>query len=268
MPEPTEPPEDVLRAIGAADEEPMDTYRWATGMYFLGLAALMCVFGAGVALFGWMGFSTDDRNTNLAGKIFGALCVLAALYVAWTFVKHYRTTATRVYLYESGLVWYEPATGWGAGRWADAVTFYRSETRGDVEEASCCSVEFRDGAKVRFAAQLKNYQGLASHVQKLMHRALFPVLKARYAAGESIEFGRIVLTPTEFISKAEPGSDGWRCPLAKIREAEVAHGALWLNHITNRQSGFMTFLALVPNYTVLLALLPFKPKNWVPEAFE
>jgi hypothetical protein len=129
-------------------------------------------------------------------------------------------------------------------------------------------VEFRGGEKVSFAAQLENYPGLASHVQKLMHRALFPLLKARYDAGEPVEFGRIVLTATEFVARKSDGSLEWRRPLAKIREAEVAHGCLFLNHVTNRTSGFMTVLAIVPNYTVLIALLPFVPRGWNPAAFE
>jgi hypothetical protein len=265
-----EPPEPLLRSIGAADDEPMDAFEWTSGTtttYFLSMAGVLAIFAAITGLFVWMGWFANDANANLAGRIFSALMTLLALWIAWGWVKHYRTTATRVFLYESGLAWFTPATGWDAGRWADAVEFYRSETVEGGENASRCSVQFRDGEKVSFAAQLENYPGLAAHVQKLMHRALFPVLKAQYDAGEPVEFGRIVLTATEFISKAGGGHLEWRRPLAKIREAEVSNGCLWLNHITNRTSGFMCTLAEIPNYTVLFALLPFRLKNWNPAAF-
>jgi hypothetical protein len=272
MSEPIEPPEALLKTIGCgADDEPMDVFRWTQGArasYFLSLAALMAVFGAITALFVWMGWFLADRDANLAGRGFSALFLLLALWVAWGWVRHYRTTATEVFLYESGLVWHVPATGWSAGRWADAIEFYRSETREGSENASRCLVKFRDGEEVSFAAQIENYLGLAAHVQKLMHRALYPVLKARYDAGESVEFGSIVLTPTEFISKPGNGHLEWRRPFAKIREAEIARGCLWLNHITNRTSGFLAVLSEIPNYTVLFALLPFVPKGWNPAEFE
>ena len=268
MPEPLEPPENVLQEIGVVGEEPVDTYRWATKSYFLGLAGVLAALGAILGLFLWMAFFLKDRDANLAGYGFSALFLLIMIWTVQSWVKHYRATATQVLLYEPGLVWFSPATGWGAGRWADAVTFYRHETDQGSENASRCSVKFRNGENVSFAAQLENYQGLASHVQKLMHRALYPVLKARYDAGEAIEFGRIVLAPTEFIAKADSMHTEWRCPLDKMREAEVSDGCLWLNHVTNRTKGFMSLLGDIPNYTVLIALLPIVPKNWVPEAFE
>ena len=273
MPDAPDPPDELLAEIDREPgDEPMDVFRWtggATTKYFLG-AAGVGLFGAGLfAMFVWIGLnhvSTAGERFGLIG--FGLLLQLLMLWSAWRWVQRYRGTAVRVHLYESGLLWFSPGGGWKAGRWADAVAFYRHETRSDGEEASNCRVEFADGRAVTFAAQMRDYQNLAAHAQTLMHRALFPVLKARYDAGEAVEFGRIVLTATEFVSKAGGGLLEWRKPLADIREAEVANGCLWLNHRTNRTKGYMSGLAEIPNYTVLFALLPFPLGNWRKDAFD
>lgn len=258
------PPDDLLESLGCEADDAIADFRWTqatTTKYFLGLAALTAFWLALVGVFAWLGFTHEDPNTRLAGLI-GFVFLGLAVLSAWDWTKHYRTTATRVFLYENGLVWYTPAAKWGAGRWDDAVTFHRWENDLGSEQASRCWLTFRDGKKVTFALQLENYHGLAAHVQDLMHRSLYPKLKAQFDAGKSVQFGQIVINQSEFVLKPGGGSVGWKRRLDQIREAQVNNGALYLNHITNRTDGFMMPLADIPNYTVLIALLPFVPKGW------
>lgn len=268
-----QPPEELVKSIGCMPgEEPLDVFprsALAELGYALGLAGFTVL---GVASFG-LGVAAARTSAPVWEQWFGCavgtVAALATFGAGWFWWRtHYRSTADLVYLYNDGLIWRTPGGGWAAGRWADAVAVLRRDARDLGPGASQFRVAFAGGRGARCAAQLENYLGLAGQVQRAVHRHLFPILKEQFDAGGTIDFGPVTLTRSELATKPTRWLRAGRYPLVEVREAAIALGGLWLNQRPRGPTTAFFLLNEIPNYTVLIALLPVVPVNWNPAAFE
>jgi hypothetical protein len=267
-----EPPKELLTAIGCkTDDEPIDVFpRSQKGkasfllgtIGFAGLGVAFLVFAVLVA----PQFDEGSQRTVVYG--FGVLVMLLAGGFAWSWATGFRKTADLVYLYEQGLVWHSAANDWKSGRWADAVAIHRKESYEAGTEGGFIRVEFTTSEQAHCSRHLENYPALAEQAQRFVHRELFPIVKQRFNAGEVIEFGSLKISKKELVVERTEHTSAGRYPLADLQEAAIAHGCLLLNHKTRGLTGTAIPLAEIPNYTVLIALLPIVPEGWTPAAFE
>jgi hypothetical protein len=268
MSEPLDPPDEVLKAIGCdPGDEPMDVFiRSQTDKRNAALMALLCAaLGTGFfVLWIFVGAHDSTRRSQLGSYGIGAVGLVMGLFGAWSLVTGYRKTADLVYLYEWGLACRTPASGWRAGRWVDAVAIYRKQLQAYGE----FRIEFTTGTTVECASGLQDYDALAEQAQRFVHRTLLPRMRAQLADGHPLKFGPIVLTQHEFTVKGAAHASSCRVPLAQFREAIIVHGCLMVNGRIAGLDGSMIPLFEIPNYTVLIALLPVVPTNWNPAAYE
>ena len=270
----SQPPEELLKSIGCEPgDDPIDVFplsRSGALGYWAGLVGLVLLgivfFGVGVL--GAAESEPAERPWFLAG---GTAAMFAFFGTAWFWwAAHYRSAADLVYLFENGLIWRTPRDGWKAAQWTDATAVWRYAVINKVGPAgSFTRVEFgRCGREVRVVPNLENYNGLADLFQRAVHRRLLPIHKAQFDAGEAVKFGPVTISKDELNATPTMGSRGGHCPLSEIRDATVMNGCLWLNNRTKGLTPVAVVLSDIPNYTVLIALLPLRPPGWDAAGFE
>lgn len=273
-----EPPEDLVATLGGGPHnEPVDRFPRPGNVragYVAGLVTLALV-GTGFLVGGVLAaphFAPGPlRTITYAGGVGLSALTFGMGWFHWA--AHYRVTADLAVLYDEGLVWHAVSGGWGAGRWVNVVSFFRTETEFEGTEASQFRLEFAGGRRVVCAKQIENYYGLVELVQRSVHRALLPVARECLERDEAPAFGAVTLTRSTLRIQPEcrPASEH---PIDQITHVEFSAGCLLINMTAVPAGGrYVTFaekgpggvaiiLSSVANYTVLVSLLPVQPEKW------
>jgi hypothetical protein len=264
------PPEELLRALGCDRDDSAVEVFVRTKTATLGIVANLVGGTAIFALFVYAGFFLCKPDTQpLTGvglSAVGAIAFGACCFGVRDNLVHFRTTPDRVLVYERGLVWHTLVSGWEAARWADVNELYRVNLLKVVAEDSTLTIKFQNGKELTFAGELPNFHALADLCQRYAHRALYPVAKARFDAGDVLAFGPCKLSQKE-VSVTFDVIGTSRKTLAELRCGTIRNGWLLLNHEVLEKC-LSCPLSAIPNYTVFIALLPIVPEGWPVHYFE
>jgi hypothetical protein len=262
------PPEELVEELGASDE-PVDSSEWQAGTFF-GYIFMICVligFGVVMAVLAFKLVASNDKDRWL-WLVFGTGMSLAFLGICFFWwVPFYRGVAKSIYLYEQGVVWKTAAKGWRCQKWADAKHILRFDVVNVVgPSGTLVRVLFEDGTELQFGPQIARYPVLAEQTQRFVHRCLIVEYRRQFEAGETLNFGPVTLDPTHVSVKGSSYTKGGEFELKNLDT--VALGSGYVGFCKGDKQLAIAMLGDIPNYTILLALLPVKPAHFDPAMFE
>jgi len=119
-------------------------------------------------------------------------------------------------------------------------------------------VYFADGSRLRFDPSLSNDIELSESIQRMTVLTLLPAAKATIEAGKEVSFGPVSLNSRGITVQKGFTQDIARrrqfFPWSNVAKWSAGGGQLWLTDVAGKMQSI--FLRTIPNYAVLLELLP------------
>lgn len=231
------------------DARPASKHRAGVGGFFSHTWPLF--FFAGLCLvFALIGFFVPAKEGPLVGRTIGICCTIAAVGFLVGVPVRWAMLIKSVDVHDGGVVW----DGHNRAGWNDIKDFYRTEiiTNGAVTTRQVI-IKTYDGEEAIFTYALGNWKKMADRIQHETTIRQVPEARQRYAAGETVKFGKRVGLDQDGMVL-----EGKRVDWDRIRGVRVQNGYLVVS-VSGKGDAYQIPLFETPNVGVLLRLLEESP---------